>query len=101
MERIQEKEVEEGGEKQMTEVELSEYIRYIKKQITQSEDPRPSKGFWIGMQSAEITFQTTTEVIKDGGLKIYFLSGQVSKADKTIQTIKMTFVTQHYEYETL
>ena len=78
----------------MKEVELNEYIKYIKNEIKKSEDLKPQEGFWIGMQSAEITFQTTTEIEKEGGLKIFFFSGEASKKSQNIQTIKMTFVSQ-------
>ena len=81
----------------MEEVELGEYIRYVKDEIKKSEDPRPEEGFWIGIQSAEITFQTTTEITKGGGLKILFLSGEASKKDQSIQTVTMTFVSQDFK----
>lgn len=81
----------------MEEVELSEYIRYVKDEIKKSEDAKPEEGFWIGLQSAEITFQTTTEIIKEGGLKIFFLSGEASKKDQAVQTVTMTFISQDFK----
>lgn len=81
----------------LKEVELSEYIKYVKEEIKKSEDPRPEKGFWMGVQTTEISFQTTTDITKEGGLKIFFFSGGATKKDQTVQTIKMTFISQDYK----
>ena len=62
--------------------------RYIKAEIKKSEDQKD--GFWIGAQSLEMTFQTTTEVSKEGGLKIYFLSAQGKTEQQLIQTVKIS-----------
>lgn len=78
-------------------VELYEYIRFIKEEVKKSEDPRPEKGFWIGAQSLEITFQTVTEVDKKGGLKIFLLSAEGKKKEKTVQTVKISLVTQDFK----
>lgn len=78
-------------------VELNEFIKYVKKQVEKSEDPKPEKGFWIGAQSLEITFQTITEVDKKGGFRIYLLSAEGEKKDKTVQTVKINLVTQNFE----
>jgi hypothetical protein len=80
-----------------SDVELNEFIKYVKKQVEKSEDPKPEKGFWIGAQSLEITFQTITEVDKKGGFRIYLLSAEGEKKDKTVQTVKINLVTQNFE----
>lgn len=77
-------------------VELHEFIKFVKEEVRKSEDPKPREGFWIGAQSLEITFQTTTEVIKGGGLKIYLLSVEGEKEEKTVQTVKVNLVTQEF-----
>jgi hypothetical protein len=78
-------------------VELHEFIKFIKEEIKKSEDPKPSEGFWIGAQTLEITFQTVTEVDKKGGLKVLLLSAEGEKKAKTIQTLKIVLVTQEQE----
>jgi len=78
-------------------VELHEYIRFIKEQVEESEDPKPEKGFWIGASSLEITFQTVTEVDKKGGLRIFLLSAEGEKKKKTVQTVKISLVTQDFK----
>ena len=78
-------------------VELHEYIKFIKEEVKKSEDPRPDIGFWIGAQSLEITFETTTEVDKKGGLRIYFLSAEGEKKKRLVQTVKITLVTQEFK----
>jgi len=78
-------------------VELHEYIRFIKEQVEESEDPKPKKGFWIGATSLEITFQTVTEVDKKGDLKIFLLSAEGEKKEKTVQTVKINLVTQDFQ----
>lgn len=77
-------------------VELSEFIKFVKKEVEKSEDPKPKKGFWIGAQGLEITFETITEVDKKGGLKIYLLSAEGEKKKRTVQTVKVSFVTQDF-----
>lgn len=77
-------------------VELHEYIRFIKEEVTKSEDPKPKKGFWIGAQSLEITFQVFTEVDKEGGISMYFLSAKGQKKEKLVQTVTITLVTQDF-----
>jgi len=77
------------------EVELHDFIRYIKEEVKRSEDQKPREGgFWIGAQSLEIEFQTTTEVDKKGGLKILLLSAEGEKLDRSVQKVKINFVTQ-------
>lgn len=78
-------------------VELHEFIKFIKEEVKKSEDPKPEEGFWIGAQSLEITFQTITEVDKKGGLKIYFLSAESEKKEKAVQTVKIGLVTQYFK----
>ena len=78
-------------------VELHEFIKYIKAEINKSEDPKPELGFWMGVQSLEITFQTITEVGARGGLKIFVLSAEGEKQEKTVQTVKINLVTQSFE----
>ena len=78
-------------------MELHEFIKYVKKEVEKSEDPKPEKGFWIGAQSLEITFQTITEIDKKSGLKIFLLSAEAKKQDKTIQTVKIQLVTQDFK----
>lgn len=77
-------------------VELHEYIKFIKDEVKKSEDEKPKEGFWIGAQSLEITFQTTTEVSKEAGLKIYVLSAKGEKIRQTIQTVKINLTTQEF-----
>jgi hypothetical protein len=77
-------------------VELHEFIRYVKKEVEKSEDPKPKIGFWIGANSLEITFETITEVDKKGGFRIYLLSAEGKKKDKTVQTVKINLVTQDF-----
>jgi hypothetical protein len=77
-------------------VELHEYIKFIKAEVKKSEDEKPKEGFWIGAQSLEISFQTTTEVSKEGGLKIYFLSAKGEKIQQEIQTVKINLITQEF-----
>ena len=48
----------------------------------------------MGAESLEITFETTTEVSKEGGLKIYILSAKGETKNKLVQTVKIKFVTQ-------
>jgi len=78
-------------------VELHEYIRFIKEQVKKSEDSVPEEGFWIGAQSLEMTFQAVTEVDKKGGLRIFFLSAEAEKKRKTVQTVKISLVTQDFK----
>jgi len=75
-------------------IELNEFIRFIKEEVKKSEDPRPTKGFWIGAQTLEITFQTIIEIDKKGGLKVLLLSAEGEKKEKTVQTLKISLVTQ-------
>ncbi len=83
----------------MTEnVELHDFIRFIKKEVTRSEDPKPLEGFWISAQSLEITFETVTEIDKKGGLKIFLLSAEGEERKKKVQTVKITFVTQDFKH---
>jgi len=77
-------------------VELHEYIKFIKDEVKKSEDEKPKEGFWIGAQSLEIAFQTTTEVSKEAGLKIYLLSAKGKKAQQTVQTVKINLTTQEF-----
>ena len=77
-------------------VELHEYIKFIKNEVKKSEDEKPKEGFWIGAQSLEITFQTTTEVSKEAGLKIYILSAKGEKVQQTVQTVKINLATQEF-----
>lgn len=77
-------------------VELHEYIKFIKNEVKKSEDEKPKEGFWIGAQSLEITFQTTTEVSKEAGLKIYVLSAKGEKIQQTVQTVKINLATQDF-----
>jgi len=77
-------------------VELHEYIRFVKNEVKKSEDEKPKEGFWIGAQSLEITFQTTTEVSKEAGLKIYILSAKGEKIQQTVQTVKINLTTQEF-----
>lgn len=77
-------------------VELNEYIKFIKSEIEKSETEKPRKGFWIGAQTLEMTFQTTTEIDKVGGLKIYVLSVEGKKKEQLVQTVKITFTTQEF-----
>lgn len=81
----------------MSNVTLSDFIEHVKAQIMASEDPKPPTGFWIGVQTVEITFETISEVLKGGGLKIYLFSAQGEKKDKTVQKIKINLVTQDLE----
>jgi len=78
-------------------VELHEFIKFIKEEVKKSEDPKPEEGFWIGAQSLEITFQTITEVDKKSGLRIFLLSAEGEKKEKTVQTVKVNFVTQNFK----
>lgn len=78
-------------------VELNEFIRFIKEEVKKSEDPKPEKGFWIGAQSLEITFETVTEIDKKGGLKIILISAEGEKKEKTVQTVKISLVTQEFQ----
>jgi hypothetical protein len=78
-------------------VELNKFIKYVKKEVEKSEDPKPETGFGIGAQSLEITFQTITEVDKKGGFRIYLLSAEGEKKDKTVQTVKINLVTQDFK----
>lgn len=78
-------------------VELHEFIKYVKREVEKSEDTKPEKGFWIGAQSLEITFETTTEVDKRGGLKIFLVSAEGEKKNKTIQTVKIHLITQEFK----
>lgn len=82
-------------------VELHEYIRFIKKEVEKSEDPRPEKGFWIGAQSLEITFEAFTEVDKGGGIRMYFLSAEGQKKKRLVQTVKISFATQEFKPKNL
>ena len=75
-------------------VELNDYIKFIKNEVKKSETEKPKEGFWMGAESLEITFETTTEVSKEGGLKIYILSAKGETKNKLVQTVKINFVTQ-------
>ena len=77
-------------------VELYEFIKFVKGQVHASEDPKPMAGFWIGVQTLEITFQTITEVDKKGQLKVFLLSAEGAKKEKTVQTVKINLVTQEF-----
>lgn len=77
-------------------VELYEFIKFIKEEVRKSEVPKPTEGFWIGAQSLEITFETVTEVEKGGKLKIFLLSVEGEKKDKMVQTVKINLVTQDF-----
>lgn len=78
-------------------MELHEFIKFVKSEVKKSEDPKPEKGFWIGAQSLEITFETVTEVDKRGGLKIYLLSAEGEQKKKTVQTVKVNLITQDFK----
>lgn len=78
-------------------VELHEFIKFVKSEVKKSEDPKPKEGFWIGSQSLEITFETVTEIDKRGGLKIYLLSAEGEKKKKTIQKVKVNLTTQDFK----
>ena len=82
-------------------VELHEYIRFIKEEVEKSEDPKPDRGFWIGAQSLEITFQTVTEVDTKGGLKIFLLSAEGKKKEQKVQTVKINLATQEFKKPTI
>ena len=79
----------------MSNVELHDYIKFIKEEIQKSEGAKPEIGFWIGAQSLEMSFETVTEVDKKGGLKIYLLSAEGEQRKKTVQTVKINFVIQN------
>jgi hypothetical protein len=81
----------------LSNVELHDFIKFIKEEVKKSETEKPEKGFWIGAQSLEMTFETVTEVNKKGGLKIYLLSAEREKKQKSVQTVKINFVTQAFE----
>lgn len=81
----------------MADLELHEYIKFVKDQIAKSETEKPEKGFWIGAESLEITFQTKTEIGKEGGIKILVLSAGEEKKDEVTQTIKVNFVASNIE----
>ena len=83
-----------SSEIKMSDVELHEYIRFVKNEVQKSENIKPEIGFWIGAQSMEITFETVTETRKGGGLKIYLLSAEGEKKNKSVQRVKISFVTQ-------
>ena len=53
--------------------------------------------FWIGANSLEITFETITEIDKKGGFRIYLVSAEGEKKDKTVQTVKINLVTQDFK----
>jgi hypothetical protein len=78
-------------------VELNEYIKFIKDEVKKSETEKPKEGFWIGAQTLEMTFETTTEISKEGGLKIYVLSAEGKKKEQLVQTVKITFITQEFK----
>ena len=78
-------------------VELHEYIRFIKEEVKKSEDTKPKEGFWIGAQSLEITFETVTEVDKKGGLKIFLLLAEGEQKKMLRQTVKISLVTQDFQ----
>jgi len=78
-------------------VELHEYIRFIKEEVKKSEDLKPDKGFWIGAQSLEIAFETVTEIDKKGGLKIFLISTEGEKKERLVQTVKISLVTQDFQ----
>ena len=78
-------------------VELNEYIRFIKDEVKKSESEKPNEGFWIGAISLEMTFQTTTEISKEGGLKIYVLSAEGKAKTQISQTVRISFVTQEFK----
>lgn len=78
-------------------VELHKFIKHVKKEVERSEDPKPETGFWIGANSLEITFETITEVDKKGGFRIYLVSAEGEKKDKTVQTVKINLVTQNFK----
>lgn len=77
--------------------DLTEFIRDVKKQITDSEDPRPEKGFWMGVQIVELEVDAITESKKGGGITVYVLHGEVEKTTKSTQRIKISMATQYYE----
>ena len=81
-------------------VELYEYIKFIKEEVKKSETTKPDKGFWIGAQSLEITFQTVTEVDTKGGLKIFLLSAEGKKREQKVQTVKISLATQEFNKPT-
>jgi hypothetical protein len=52
---------------------------------------------WIGAQSLSITFQTTTEIDKRGGLKMFILSTEGEKKERAVQSVTINLVTQEFE----
>jgi hypothetical protein len=80
--------------------ELTEFIRDVKRQITESEDPRPVEGFWIGVQSIELEVDAVTESKKGGGVGIWVLHGEIDKSTRSTQRIKINLVTQDYRRPT-
>lgn len=77
--------------------DLTEFIRDVKRQVRESEDPRPEKGFWIGVNGIELEVDAITESRKGGGVQIYVLHGEVEKSTKSTQRIKISLVTQDFQ----
>ena len=78
-------------------IALHEYLRFIKEEVKKSEDPKPEKGFWIGAQSLEITFEVFTEIDKEGGISMYFLSAKGKKKEQSVQRVTISLATQDFQ----
>jgi hypothetical protein len=79
--------------------DLTNFIRDVKRQVKESEDPRPEEGFWTGINSIELEVNAITEKKAGGGVKILILHGDAEVSTQQIQKVKIGLVTQDFNKE--
>ncbi len=75
--------------------ELTDFIKDVKKQVKDSEDPR-KKGFWIGSTAVELEVDAVSEKKGEVGVKIWVLHGNTGMTKKKGRKITIKMVTQFY-----
>ena len=76
--------------------DLTDFIRDVKRQVKESEDPQPEDGFWTGVNSIELEVNSITEEKVGGGIKILVLHGDAEVGTQQIQKVKIGLVTQDF-----
>jgi len=76
--------------------DLTNFIRDVKRQVKESEDPRPEEGFWTGVNSIELEVSAITEKKAGGGVKILILHGDAEVGTRQTQKVKIGLVTQDF-----
>lgn len=79
--------------------DLTNFIRDVKRQVKESEDPRPEEGFWTGVNSIELEVSAITEKKAGGGVKILILHGDAEVGTRQTQKVKIGLVTQDFSKE--